>query len=153
MTNQGNKHNQYIGYRVYDAQRSLQRSLEVALKPYGVTPGQWNLLNQLDRMGPLSQKALADRTRKEQATITRYIDNLTKKGLVTREADPHDRRAYLIVLTDQAKDLLATTEPVATNAANSLTTDISQDEIDAFLDVLQRLKENADDFVESLSKK
>ena len=66
-----NKHNSLIGFLVYDAQRCIFRSLETALKPYDITPGQWNLINQLERAGELSQKELAQITRKEQATITR----------------------------------------------------------------------------------
>ena len=64
---------------MYDAQRAIAKSLETALKPYEITPGQWNLINQLDSAGELSQKQLAERTRKEQATITRYLDTLERK--------------------------------------------------------------------------
>lgn len=74
-----NQHNSLIGFLVYDAQRAIAKSLETALKPYEITPGQWNLINQLDSAGELSQKQLAERTRKEQATITRYLDTLERK--------------------------------------------------------------------------
>lgn len=149
MNNVSNKHNQYIGYRVYDAQRSIAKSLEVALKPYGITPGQWNLLNQLDRMGNLTQKGLADRTRKEQATITRYLDKLERKGYIEREPDPHDRRAHIIVLTDAAKALLKKTEPAANEAALCLIEGIPQEDIDSFLTVLQALQQNAESIIEN----
>ncbi len=143
------KHNQFIGYKVYDAQRLMHRTLEVALKPHDLTPGQWNLLNQLDRAGALSQKALAERTRKEQATITRYLDTLERKGLVVRSRDEHDRRAHVITLTDQARTLLKQVESVAEDAADRLIDNISQEEIDTFLDVLDRLKANASVYIDS----
>lgn len=143
------KHNQFIGYKVYDAQRLMHRTLEVALKPHDLTPGQWNLLNQLDRAGALSQKALAERTRKEQATITRYLDTLERKGLVVRSRDVHDRRAHVITLTDQARTLLKQVESVAEDAADRLIDNISQEEIDTFLDVLDRLKANASVYIDS----
>ena len=54
-----NQHNSLIGFLVYDAQRAIAKSLETALKPYEITPGQWNLINQLDSAGELSQKQLA----------------------------------------------------------------------------------------------
>lgn len=147
------KHNQYIGYRLYDAQRSTAKSLEVALKPYGVTPGQWNLLNQLDNQGTLSQKALAKRTRKEQATITRYLDNLERKGLIQREPDLTDRRAHVVSLTKEAKALLKETEASANEAALCLIKDIPQENIDAFLETLQAIKDNADAFIEEKTQK
>ncbi|WP_255467229.1 MarR family winged helix-turn-helix transcriptional regulator [Raoultibacter phocaeensis] len=142
------KHNQFIGYKVYDAQRLTHRTLEVALKQYDLTPGQWNLLNQLDRAGALSQRALAERTRKEQATITRYLDTLERKGFIVRTRDANDRRAHVITLTDQARDLLKHVEPVAEEAAEQLVDGIEQADIDTFLSVLDRLKQNAETFIE-----
>lgn len=147
-----NVHNEYIGYRVYDAQKSIAKCLEVSLKPYNITPGQWNLINQLDRLGKLSQKALAERTKKEQATITRYIDKLERMGLVIREPDLNDRRAYAIALTSKAKALLKETEQAADEASHCLTKDISQKELDAFSRVLQKIQKNADDFIEEKSQ-
>ena len=52
--NMESKHNRLIGYLVYDAQKHITKSLEVTLKPYDITPGQWNLINQLDQAGELS---------------------------------------------------------------------------------------------------
>ena len=143
-----NKHNQFIGYKVYDAQRLIHRALEVSLKDLGITPGQWNLMNQLDRAGALTQKGIAERTRKEQATITRYLDTLERKNLIVRTRDTTDRRAYIITLTNEAKALLKKAVPVAEEAAEKLVVGIQQEEIDLFLDVLERLKNNAETYVE-----
>ncbi|MEG0026672.1 MAG: MarR family transcriptional regulator [Raoultibacter sp.] len=141
-----NRHNKLIGFLVYEAQRSLFRSLEETLRPYGITPGQWNLLNQLDRSGSLSQKALADATRKEQATITRYLDTLERKGLIVRAKDTNDRRAHVISITEQARTLIEQVEPCTIEVADNLVADIEQDDIDTFLAVLEHLKTNAETY-------
>ena len=112
-----NQHNSLIGFLVYDAQRAIAKSLETALKPYEITPGQWNLINQLDSAGELSQKQLAERTRKEQATITRYLDTLERKGLVVRNRHKSDRRAHAISVTEKAHELVVTAQPVTVEAA------------------------------------
>lgn len=147
-----NIHNDYLGYRVYEAQRWVSKCLEVALKPYGITSGQWNLINQLDMAGSLSQKALAERTNKEQATITRYLDKLETMGLIVRERDESDRRAHLIVITEKAKDLLKETEVAANAAAACLRKDIPQDKIEVFIEVLTAIRKNSQDFVEENSR-
>ena len=98
-----NEHNQLIGFKVYDAQRSIYKSLETALAPLGITPGQFNLLNQLDRAGELSQKALAERTRKEQATITRYLDLLERKGSCCSHARQSRRRSCGRITDESAR--------------------------------------------------
>ena len=144
--NMESKHNRLIGYLVYDAQKHITKSLEVTLKPYNITPGQWNLINQLDSAGELSQKQLAERTRKEQATITRYLDTLERKGLVVRNQHKSDRRAHAISVTDKAHELVMAAQPVTVDAADRLIEGIDQADLDTFVAVLAKLKENADNY-------
>lgn len=138
------KHNSLLGYLVYDAQRSITKSLETTLKPYDITPGQWNLINQLDRAGELSQKELAQVTQKEQATITRYLDTLERKDLVVRKRHQSDRRAHVVSITDKARELIKTVMPLTVNTANRLIEGIKQEDIDKFVTVLANLKKNAE---------
>ena len=142
-----NQHNSLIGFLVYDAQRSIYKVLESALRPYDLTPGQWNLINQLDRAGELSQKELAEKTRKEQATITRYLDTLERKGLIVRNKHKTDRRAHVVSITQEARDLLKEVEPATLVAAQALIEDINQQELDTFVSVLAHLKQNAEEIV------
>lgn len=138
------KHNSLIGYLVYDAQKLITKSLEVTLKPYDITPGQWNLINQLDQAGELSQKELATITHKEQATITRYLDTLERKGLVVRNKHKTDRRSHVVSTTDKAHELIRTVLPLTAITANRLIEGIDQQDIDTFVTVLAALKENAE---------
>lgn len=142
-----NQHNSFIGFLVYDAQRSIYKVLESALRPYDLTPGQWNLINQLDRAGELSQKELAEKTRKEQATITRYLDTLERKGLIVRNKHKTDRRAHVVSITQEARDLIKEVEPATLVAAQALIEDIDQQELDTFVSVLAHLKQNAEEIV------
>ena len=142
-----NQHNSLIGFLVYDAQRSIYKVLESALRPYDLTPGQWNLINQLDRAGELSQKELAEKTRKEQATITRYLDTLERKGLIVRNKHKTDRRAHVVSITQEARDLIKEVEPATLVAAQALIEDINQQEMDTFVSVLAHLKQNAEEIV------
>ena len=133
----------------FDAQRCIFKSLEKTLKPFDITPGQWNLINQLDRAGALSQKELAELTRKEQATITRYLDTLERKGLVVRSKHQTDRRTHSISITDQARELIRTVQPVTLDAANHLIDGVEQEDLDTFVAVLERLKDNAENFYDA----
>ncbi len=144
MTNRDNMHNQYVGFLVYNAQRSIHKCLEESLKEYKITPGQWNVLNQLDSFGPLSQKMLALRTQKEQATITRYLDTLERRGLIIREMDTHDRRANLISVTEEARALIEASKSAVDEAAACLVDGIPHEDTKIFLDVLGKIKNNAE---------
>jgi len=54
-------------------------------------------LDLLARNGPLSPSALARRAGLHPATMTGVLDRLERGGWVTRERDPGDRRAVLVV--------------------------------------------------------
>lgn len=140
----GERHDSFVGYHIYKTHRAISRSLEAKLAPFGLMPNQWNALNQLDRRGPLTQKELAYSLQKEQATITRSLDTLEKRGLIERNPDPSDRRANLISLTPAAVDLLALIEPVAEEAASRVTEGISAEELEAMLATLEKLRRNVD---------
>lgn len=137
-------HNSLIGYLVYDAQKYITKSLETTLKPYNITAGQWNLINQLDGAGELSQKELANLTHKEQATITRYLDTLERKGLVVRNKHKTDRRAHVVSTTNKAHDLIRDVLPLTAVTADRLIEGIDQQDIDTFVAVLASLKKNAE---------
>lgn len=138
------RHSDLLGYRVYRTQRMLAQCLEGALAKYGITPGQWNALNQLDRQGPLSQRALADALQRKPATITRSIDKMEKMGLVERVPDANDRRANVIVLLPAANDLLVRIQPEAVELAEKVSDGLSDEEIALLFRLLDAIYDNAE---------
>lgn len=138
------RHSDLLGYRVYRTQRMLAQCLEDALARYGITPGQWNALNQLDKRGPLSQRALADALQRKPATITRSIDKMEEMGLVERVPDATDRRANVIVLRPAARDLLERIQPDAVDLADRMREGISDEELVLLFRLLDTVYDNAD---------
>ena len=59
----------------------------------------------------IRQQDLADKTLKDKTSLTYLIDNLNKRGLVTRMEDKNDRRSKLIFLTNKGKELGKIAEP------------------------------------------
>jgi len=60
-------------------------------------------LGRLDREGPLRLTALAFREGISQPSMTQLIQRLERQGLVSRLADPGDRRAALVSITDAGR--------------------------------------------------
>jgi DNA-binding MarR family transcriptional regulator len=58
-----------------------------------------NALANLATGGPGSVGALAAATATRPTTLTSVLDRLARRGLVTREVDPADRRSFLVSLT------------------------------------------------------
>lgn len=137
------RHREFIGYQVYSAHRVLARSLDACLAPFGITSGQWNALNQLEEHGAMTQRALAERLKKEPATVARLIDRLVKHGLVKRTTHPEDRRANIVENTAKASDLLVEVEPVAAARADQIAAGISDEDLAVFFEVLDKVRANA----------
>jgi DNA-binding MarR family transcriptional regulator len=63
-------------------------------------------LATLDRHGPLTPSALADRERVQRPTATRIVAQLEAAGLVTRESDPDDGRVAQVCTTADGRSLM-----------------------------------------------
>ncbi len=73
------------------------------VKGTDLTLPQMHTVEILGINGPMIMKDLASRLGVTTGTLTIGIDNLEKKGLVERIANPRDRRSYLISLTPAGK--------------------------------------------------
>lgn len=94
------------------AARVLARRFDDALRPLGLTNGQFSLLMSLNRpepppMGPVASLLAMDRT-----TLTAALKPLERRGLVNVTKDPSDRRSRILALTDDGRSLLARAVPV-----------------------------------------
>ncbi len=89
-----------------------------------ITTEQWTVLACLWKEDKVTQQALCDLTSKDKPSMTRLIDNLEKRNLVTRVSDPKDRRINLIHLTANGEKLQAKAtgiiQSIATRALNSV---------------------------------
>jgi DNA-binding MarR family transcriptional regulator len=66
-------------------------------QPMSVTEA--HAIDELHLDGRLTQQGLADRLRLQKSTVSRLVDELCTDGLVTRRANPDDRRSVLLELT------------------------------------------------------
>ncbi len=94
------------------AARALGRRFDEALRPVGLTNGQFSLLMSLNRpqpppLGPVARLLAMDRT-----TLTAALKPLQRRGLVVVSPDPADRRSRLLALTDAGRKLLAAALPI-----------------------------------------
>lgn len=94
------------------AARALARRFDVALKPAGLTSGQFSLLMSLNRPEPPNLGSVAALLAMDRTTLTANLKPLERRGLVEALADPKDRRARLLRLTPAGRAALATALPI-----------------------------------------
>ena len=109
---------------------------------YDVTPEEWVILNRLWEQDGLSQNELAERTIKDKTTITRFLNQMEKKKLVTRKSSTNDARFKNIHLTSNAQKLKAILIPITQEMLKQASAGIGKEESQIILASLKQLETN-----------
>jgi DNA-binding MarR family transcriptional regulator len=97
---------------VQRAARALARRFDDALRPIGLTNGQYSLLMSLNRPEPPGMASVAALLAMDRTTLTAALKPLRRRGLVQVSADPADRRGRRLTLTPRGRRLLARAVPI-----------------------------------------
>src|SRR6266545_832728 len=92
-------------WRTYDRLRMFEDELFAC---FDLTPQQYNALRLLraENPEPLPTLVLADRLVSRAPDITRLLDKLAERGLITRTRPPENRRSVLVAISEQGIALL-----------------------------------------------
>ena len=96
--------------RVRKLARRVTQVYDEALGAHGITIGQFGILANLRRSRPIGIAALAERLSSDASTLSRLLRPLQAAGLVSVTADPDDRRAKALRLTDAGATKLRAAE-------------------------------------------
>lgn len=81
----------------------LTRQLRNMELPQGMTPERLSALAVIDKRGPISVTALADKEMVRPATMSRMVSALVDEGLVKRSEDKNDGRGVLVSATPKGR--------------------------------------------------
>src|SRR3954465_4799931 len=94
------------------AARALARRFDEALRPLGLTNGQFSLMMALNRPEPPSIGSVATLLAMDRTTLTAALKPLERRGLVAVTADPGDRRSRRLTPTPAGRALLVSAVPI-----------------------------------------
>jgi DNA-binding MarR family transcriptional regulator len=134
--------NENIGTLLSQVSRMLRRSFDERARSIGVTRSQWQVLGLLTLHAGSNQGTLAEMLEVEPITLGRMIDRLQEAGLVERRADPADRRAWRIHLTDKGISLVDQLRPCAHDTMAYAMEGMSTADQDQFMTTLVRMRGN-----------
>ena len=97
---------------VQRAARALARRFDDALRPIGLTNGQFSLMMSLNRPQPPDMGAVASLLGMDRTTLTAALKPLQRRRLLSIRVDPADRRSRIMTLTPQGRRLLARAVPI-----------------------------------------
>jgi DNA-binding MarR family transcriptional regulator len=110
--------------------------------PLGLTSARWQILGSVagaERPQPVAW--LARDMGANRQNVQRIINDLHKQGLVVFEANPHHKRAQLVVLTDKGKQTFDAAMCLQAPWINNLSEGLSLKDIQTFHDVIVTLRQ------------
>jgi DNA-binding MarR family transcriptional regulator len=111
----------------YDKMASWEHSI---VKDSGLSPAQMHTVEIIGHNQNMRMKELAERLGITTGTLTVGVDKLEKLGLVERKPHESDRRSWLIVLTDEGKEMYEQHHKYHQEFTNEISRDLALEQID-----------------------
>lgn len=133
-----------VGVLVNILNCKLKKHIASVFKKEGInlTAEQFLVMDTLWNQGEMTQQNIAYIIQKDKNSVTQFIDNLEKKGLVQRVVDTADRRVNNIKLSKAGLAMKDNTKKVAIAAINDILEGIPEEELKDFVKVLNKACEN-----------
>lgn len=133
-----------IGFLIGHTYRRMIQHVTAHLRQYDLTTEQFAVLYRLSQQDGINQKELALRSAKDQPTITRILDALSKKGVIEKKLNESDRRAFLISLSPKGWELVDQAAPSEAKAIAEVFAGISPEQMDQLRQILSAMNANID---------
>lgn len=121
------------------AARAVARTFDDALRPVGLTSGQFSILMSLNRPDKPKQGSVAELLAMDRTTLTANLKPLQRRGLLEVSTDPNDKRNRLLSLTDDGRDLLVKAYPIWTTTHDAVEAHMNDTEANILRQNLQAL--------------
>ena len=104
-----------------------------------IKPAYLSVLLSLWNEDGLKANELGKRAGLEPSTMTGLLDRMERDGLVKREADPNDRRAHRIHLTQEGLDAEVSATKVVSNTLEKVLSTLDEKDIETTKNVLRTI--------------
>lgn len=112
---------------------------------YPITPEQFTVLTAILDHDGLYQRQIGALTLKDRPNITRIINILENKGLVTRTADTNKRKIFKINITEKGKEAYEEVLPTVAEHWQQTVEGVTDEELESCLKVLNKIKINLEE--------
>jgi DNA-binding MarR family transcriptional regulator len=120
-------------------QFAQQRLNESAL---GITVDQWLIMNMIKENPELNQQEIGERVFKDNASVTRIIELLVKKGYMKRNVSIQDRRRTELIISVKGRHLLEKAERVVKAYRKDALKGVSEKELKSAGSALNKIINN-----------
>jgi DNA-binding MarR family transcriptional regulator len=128
-----------VGYLMRMCSNRLLPQMEAMFQDEELTFSQWTTLVALHDGRITTASDLAHNICHDAGSLTRLIDQMVERGLVTRTRDAADRRVVRLGLTPRGRKLVEALAPRVMDFWNGLLAGFSHAEVDTLISLLTRL--------------
>ncbi|MGO4950204.1 MarR family winged helix-turn-helix transcriptional regulator [Paenibacillus sp. DRB1-1] len=137
---------QPIGKLISHLYRRNQKILSKKLTPYGIgSGGQHSFLKLILQQPGITQEQLTNELKFDKATTARSVKQLEESGYIERKTDPNDRRSHLLSPTAKALEFFPVLQGILDESNVSLVHNLSEEEEDLLIDLLQKISIDPDE--------
>lgn len=132
--------NEFLPYRLSIASNAVSKVIAAAYaERFGLSVPEWRLIAVLHESVTATQQDLVSRTLMDKVAVSRAAQALAERGLVKREQDATDGRAWRLTLAGRGQALYRRIAPAALEYERRLLDAFSRQEIAMLHDMLARL--------------
>jgi len=128
-----------VGFLLHAAQVRLYKEVLEAVAGSGLHGGQLAILGALADKGEMSQRQLGEVAQIEKSSLVLFLDDLEDGGWVRRHANPDDRRAHCVRLTEKGAAKFRKLGPSLKNVQDRFLAPLTAVERAHLVGLLQRL--------------
>lgn len=134
---------EHIGILIRNAHLNISGYVKKQLEPFNLAPEQNLIMMMLWKKDGISPNEFSFKLNKDKANIARMIASLEKKGYITRENDPSDKRTFKVHLTEEGKDLESLVVPVLEETHQTVIKGISEEQLVELRHLISKMIKNS----------
>lgn len=127
------------GFLLRLSQLQVYEAFHAALAGRDITPTRYSLLAVLHDNPSSRPGQIAEALRVKPSNMATLLQQFEREGLIRRVADPAERRAALVELTEDGQRLFAEIDPVVRAMEDQAVAALNPAEVPLFLDMLIRV--------------
>lgn len=128
-----------VGYLIRRSTNLILPQMESLFAEEALTFSQWTVLMALREWGQSTASDLARNICHDAGSLTRILDELEERGLITRARSETDRRVVALTLTTKGLSMVETLLPRVVEFWNALLVDFTHLEVKLLVKLLTRL--------------
>jgi DNA-binding MarR family transcriptional regulator len=136
-------HQPSIGRAVGRLSRTAHSYFQHRFRDYELGHAQVLTLHYVSRHNGIEQNELCDHQHLDKSSLTSQLNKLEANGYIIRKADPADRRAKRVFITEKTQAIQDDLHAVFTSWSQILLEGLDENEREAIFQLLDKMQENA----------